>query len=320
MNEDWLKFLQHEGKSPEQTAEGLRFGDRCVTVTNGIPRFVGDADYCADSFGKLRQRHATLQLDSVNGTSDRYRTILERTGWDPSFFKNKTVLECGCGAGPDTEILLRLGAKVLAADLAEVDVAKDNVQQQGQVGFIQADIANLPLKPGSFDIVFCHRVLQHTPDPPKTLAHILQFVKPGGAVFVHSYARSIWQMMRWKYLLRPITKRMEGEKVYNMVCGYGPLAFRLTNGLAKIPGGKLLDYVFVPFLNKRSLEKFADLSDEEIYWYSVHDTFDALSPAYDQPISAKLMNQIAKQYLDRPFEIERRKTVTLLRSIPDSEP
>ena len=84
---------------------------------------------------------------------------MERTRWPSEFFSGKTVLECGCGAGPDTEILLSLGCKVLAVDLAGVDVAKKNMRDVSKVQFLQASIMDLPLRKKSFDFLFCHRVL-----------------------------------------------------------------------------------------------------------------------------------------------------------------
>lgn len=49
--------------------------------------------------------------------------------------------------------------------------------------------------------------------------------------------------------------------------------------------------------------------------YAIHDTFDALSPKYDSPISADEMSAIANGSLDSEFELVRRGGVTLLRSI-----
>lgn len=313
---DWIDLMELDGKPLRWDEDDLTNGSRHVPVENGIPRLTPDASYSEGNFAKLREKHATLQLDSVNGTTDRRDTILERTQWSSDFFKGKLVLECGCGAGPDTEVLLNFGAKVVSVDLAGVDVAKANLGNHNNSFLIQADIADLPLKKQKFDVVFCHRVIQHTPDPEKTLEHILGFVKPGGSVFVHSYARTFIQMFRWKYFLRPFTKRMDPGRLYNAISWYAPFTFKLTNFIDKLPGGFYFDYFFIPFLNKRGLAKFTNLTDEQILEYSVHDTFDALAPRYDKPISSRKMEQIAKRHLDRPFHIEKRNTITLLRTLP----
>jgi len=284
-------------------------------VKNGIPRFTPDISYSTGNFSKLREKHAELQLDSRNGTNDRLSTLLTRTQWPAEFFKDKLVLECGCGAGPDTEILLKLGAKVVAVDIAGVDVAQNNIGENSNVHFVQGSIMDLPFKKSAFDIVFCHRVLQHTPDPEKTLNHILQFAKPDGAVFVHSYARNFRQMLRWKYALLPLTRRMNPEKLYNGIRSYAPFAYRLTDAIRRIPGGKYFNHVVIPFMNHRDVELMKSLSDEQIIEHGIHNTFDALSPRYDSPISAGKMQQIASCHLRRPYEVTPPEMITLLRTV-----
>ena len=154
-----------------------------------------------------------------------------------------------------------------------------------------------------------------TAQPAATLAHILRFVKDDGAVFVHSYARTWQQMLRWKYALLPFTRRMNSQKLYRVIKAYAPFAFHLTNALRKIPGGRYITHFFIPFLNYRHVPKFAPMSDEAMVTYGVHDTFDALSPRYDTPIAAAQMKEIAAPMLHKPFEIIRRPMVTLLRSV-----
>jgi SAM-dependent methyltransferase len=315
MSEQFIELLSYHDQAMRLDKDRLVAGDQCVSVRNGIPRFTPDHSYSSGNFSRLREEHATLQLDSVNGTTDRLDTILDRTNWDKEFFKGKLILECGCGAGPDTEVLLSLGAHVVSVDLAGTDIAKANVKNNENAYFVQASIMDLPLQRHSFDIVFCHRVLQHTPNPEATLDHILQFVKQDGAVFVHSYARTWAQMFRWKYALLPLSRKMDSERLYNLIKAYAPFAYKLTNGINRLPGGLYFNHVFIPFLNKRHLSKFKSLSDEQILEYSIHDTFDALSPAYDSPLSANRMRDIAKRHLTKPFEIDERRTVTLLRTV-----
>jgi ubiquinone/menaquinone biosynthesis C-methylase UbiE len=249
----------------------------------------------------------------VNGTKDRLQTVLSRTNWPLAFFKGKTVLECGCGAGPDTEVLADLGAKVLAVDFAGLDTAKKNVPH-ANVQFVQADITNLSLKRRAFDIVFCHRVLQHTPKPAQSLEAILSLVKDDGAVFVHTYAYTFIQMFRWKYALRPVTTRLNPETLYDLIEWYSKPAFGLTNLLNRNILTRYLAWVCVPFLNYRHQEQFKQKSDEFLIEFGVHDTFDALSPKYDNPLSASHLKKIAAKHLRSPYEVIEQPTITLLRT------
>lgn len=314
MLQSFLKLLDDPKAKLSKDKKILTYQGEKIPVRNGIPRFSPDESYSRGNFEKLREEHATLQFDSVNGTSDRFDTISDRTNWPPSFWKGKVVLECGCGAGPDTEILRNWGAKVIAVDIAGLDIAKKNLKDDKKIQLVQASILDLPFKKKSFDIVFCHRVLQHTPDPHGVLNHILSFVKDDGAAFIHTYARTWIQMWRWKYALLPFTRKIEPEKLYNAVKCYAPCAFKVTSFLRKIPGGRIINHFFIPFLNYRHARQFKTLSDERVMEIGVHDTFDALSPPYDQPMSAKDLRRIADKHLKKPFEIVERPMVTLLRT------
>ena len=311
----FLPFFEFNGYRAHQRCGELVFGPHVVPIVNGIPRFVeSGATYSEGNFSRLRERHATLQLDSVNGTSDRRDTVLARTGWAQSRFSGKTVLECGCGVGPDTEVLLSLGAKVIAVDLAGLDIAQKNLVDHENLCLVQADIANLPLAEKSFDVVFCHRVLQHTPDPSYTLSHILKYVKPGGDVFVHSYARTAKQMLNWKYALRPLTKRMPSGFLYRSIKKAAPVLGGISEYLCRYSLGRKIQYALVPFRYYGHLPQYQSMTKETILEYGVHDTFDALSPKYDRPLSEAEMSRIAARMLGDSWQIHTFGTVTILRT------
>src|SRR5688572_12160459 len=105
----FVKYFANNGRPLKLEANYLTDGKVKIPIRNGIPRFTPDHSYSTGNFSRLREKHATLQMDSKNGTTDRLNTLLHRTNWPKDFFKGKTILECGCGAGPDTEILLDLG-------------------------------------------------------------------------------------------------------------------------------------------------------------------------------------------------------------------
>jgi 2-polyprenyl-3-methyl-5-hydroxy-6-metoxy-1,4-benzoquinol methylase len=298
----------------------VRFEGREIPERNGILRFTPDISYSTGNFSRLRERHSRLQLDSVNGTGDRLKTILERTGWPREFFKDKLILECGSGAGADAEVLLSLGARVVSVDLAGSDICRANVGPLPESLVVQASIADLPFRKQAFDIVWCHRVLQHTPDPKGILRHMLSFVKQDGAVFIHSYARNLTQMVSWKYALRPLTRRMDSESLYRRVERWVPALYHFTNALKRTrPAllGKVLfrlaDHI-VPIRNYRFEPKFAHQSDEFMIEYAIHDTYDALSPRYDSPVSAAFFHKTAISRLHRAYEVHETPGMTLLRT------
>tara|TARA_Y100000741_G_scaffold364952_1_gene357991 strand:+ start:2829 stop:3767 length:939 start_codon:yes stop_codon:yes gene_type:complete len=290
-----------------------------VRFENGIPKFSPNFSYSTGNFSLLRSKHSLLQFDSINNTNHRLETILSRTNWNIDFFKDKFILECGCGAGPDTEILLKLGAKVVSVDIAGLEIAKSNINNNKNHLFVQASLLDLPFNKDSFDIIFCHRVIQHTPDPKRILKKILNYVKPNGNVFIHSYSRSKFQMFRWKYFLRPITKKLPPNYLYKKIVKNSNFLFRVTNLFYKLGKvGKALNHFFIPFLNYRNIKNFKNKSDKWIIEYGIHDTFDALSPKYDSPLSKRSFRNISDQILkdkNIKYEIFSNKSITLLRSI-----
>ncbi len=289
-----------------------------INTSGRIPKLSPDLSYSTGNFSVLRQRHSELQLDSVNRTNHRLETILNRTNWQPNFFKDKLILECGCGAGPDTEILLSLGAKVVSVDIAGLDVAYNNIGNNPKSQFLQASLLDLPFKENHFDIVFCHRVIQHTPNPDKFLRNILRYVKHSGNVFIHSYARTWTQMVRWKYALRPLTTKMPPSELYDRIQSLAPFLFHFCNKLDDIGKfGKLIKRIFVPFYSYRNNDFFKEKSDKWIMEYGIHDTFDALSPKYDNPLSCTRFEKIAKEILTSKnidWHILEKPGITLLRS------
>jgi len=218
--------------------------------------------------------------------------------------------------------LLKLGASVVSIDIAGTDVCKANIKDARNSIIFQGSILNLPFKKKSFDIVWCHRVLQNTPSPHKVLDHILQFVKNEGAVFVHSYSMRPRQILSWKYALRPLTRNMDSEKLYRLVERFVPRLFKITNNLRTIKPDKLgrllfaIAYQIIPIRNYRFQPQFKDKSNEFIIEYAIHDTLDCLSPKYDRPLSHYGFRKIAKRHLKGKYEIIE-QYCTLLRSILD---
>ena len=107
---------------------------------------------------------------------------------------------------------------------------------------------------------------------------------------------------------------MSPEKLYKTIKRCAPFLYAVSHVLNKSLLGKYICYVLVPFHNYRHREVYKDRSDAWILEYGVHDTFDALSPPYDNPISAAAMGRIAGRILGKDFEVIRKRGMTLLRS------
>ena len=178
-------------------------------VVNGIPRFVPARTY-ADHFGEQWKRYRRTQLDSYTGfpiSRDRLHRCIGDRLWKT--LAGRDVLECGCGAGRFTEVLLDEGARVTSIDLSEaVDANAENFPPGLLHRVAQADILALPFAAQQFDIVACIGVIQHTPSPEQTIEHLYRQVRPGGWLIIDHYTYEVGWYTKTAPLFRPVLKRL----------------------------------------------------------------------------------------------------------------
>ena len=144
----------------------------------------------------------------------------------------------------------------------------------------QASIYELPFAPGSFDKVLCLGVLQHTPDFAKSVAALVAMAKSGGEIVVDFYPiKGWWTKVHAKYLLRPITRRMAHDRLMKMLDANLNSLIALARGLDRV--GLHVLARFLPLVDLRTLPP--GMSAEERREAILLDTFDMMSPEYDQP-------------------------------------
>jgi len=102
------------------------------------------------------------------------------------------VLEIGCGLGTDGAQFAKAGACYTGIDLTEaaIDLARKRFEISGLPGeFRVADAEHLDFADDSFDLVYSHGVLHHTPDTARAVQEIHRVLKPGGRAIVMLYHR-----------------------------------------------------------------------------------------------------------------------------------
>jgi 2-polyprenyl-3-methyl-5-hydroxy-6-metoxy-1,4-benzoquinol methylase len=178
-------------------------------LRDGIPRFVASSSYSA-SFGLQWNRYRLTQLDSHAGIPITRERIRHCLGEDLYYgLHGLHVLECGCGAGRFTEILLDRGASVTSIDLSEaVDVNRENFPEADTHRIAQADVLKLPFAPRLFDVVFCLGVVQHTPNPEETIRRLYDQVRPGGALVLDHYTYNLSWYTKSAMLFREYLRRL----------------------------------------------------------------------------------------------------------------
>lgn len=249
-------------------------------IKDGIPRFVDEHNY-ASSFGYQWNRFRLEQLDSHNKTNLSKKRFYSETGWSREWMKGKWILDAGCGAGRFLDVASDSEAEVVGLDISSaINAARGNLAGRKNVHLVQANIYEPPFRSGAFDGCYCIGVVQHTPDPQQTMRTLPRVLRLGGRIAITAYERTPWTLLYSKYWLRPLTKRIDQQKLLSGIRRAMPILFPLTNVLFRLPLAGRLFMFAIPVANyvqERSLTR------EQRYDWAILDTFDMLSPQYDQP-------------------------------------
>ena len=245
--------LSVRNSEQEEIIEGDLRCPTCTSsfpITSGIPRFANldriesDKRATATGFGwqwqhftQKDERYAKQFLDWIAPVT-------------AEFFRDKAVLEGGCGKGRHTQLAARWGARdVIGVDLsAAVETAFAATRSLPNAHIIQADIYHLPLS-RKFDYAFSVGVLHHLPDPRGGFLSLASKVKPGGHIsaWVYGAENNEW-ITRWVNPVREkITSRIDQRALLHLsklpaACVY--LATKLVYGPMNRSGSSLAKHLF----------------------------------------------------------------------------
>jgi ubiquinone/menaquinone biosynthesis C-methylase UbiE len=122
-----------------------------------------------------------------------------------------SVLEIGCGLGTDGAQFAKAGASYTGVDLtdAAIELARKRFELFGLRGELQvADAENLNFANESFEVVYSHGVLHHTPDTTHAVSEIHRVLKPGGRAIVMLYHRDSYNYRVGIRILRRAGSRL----------------------------------------------------------------------------------------------------------------
>jgi SAM-dependent methyltransferase len=114
------------------------------------------------------------------------RAVLDGLGLPPG----SRILDAGCGSGRMLDELAAYG-RVAGVDMSReaVALARGRGHAEVRVGRLE----QLPFKSGSFDLVTCLDVVEHTRDDRRTLAELRRVTRPGGLLVVSVPAyQALW--------------------------------------------------------------------------------------------------------------------------------
>ncbi len=94
--------------------------------------------------------------------------------------KHKKILDVGCGTGHFSQPLARENF------IVGIDISPEMLAFAGNKGLavLHGPAENLPIKSGSFDIVFANSIIQLIPDGSGFLKELVRAVRPGGRIII----------------------------------------------------------------------------------------------------------------------------------------
>ncbi|MCU1287866.1 MAG: hypothetical protein JWN60_95 [Acidobacteria bacterium] len=189
-------MLAYAGKHEDkEIIEGVLSCKKCsreYKIIRGVPHFA-EFDKTEQEKIKTAENIDALQKLFTSKLTNKQEHCREQfLDWlqpvKPEFFKDKIVLEGGCGKGSRVISAASLDAEeVVGIDLSsDVEIAFQATKHLPNAHIVQGDIFKLPLKK-VFDYAFSIGVLHHTPEPKKAFVSMASKVKKGGAISAWVY-------------------------------------------------------------------------------------------------------------------------------------
>ncbi|MFC2002413.1 class I SAM-dependent methyltransferase [Chloroflexota bacterium] len=127
--------------------------------------------------------------------AEKDRAKLRRMAKRLNMKPGSTVLDVGAGTGVFLPFILdEIGqdGRLIALDFAENMLRKARAKGfNGDIHYLQANIANLPLRDNIFDAIICYSSFPHFQDKPRSIAEISRVIKSGGKLIIcHTSSRT----------------------------------------------------------------------------------------------------------------------------------
>ena len=178
----------------------------------------------ADSFGHQWTTYQWLRDE------DEFE-FFQITDLTPADLAGKVILDAGCGGGRVARIVAPKCKLFFGLDYSiAVDKAFELCRDMKNAHFIQCDVNDQPFKPHTFDIVYSHGVLHHTPDTKRSFDNLPALVKPGGTFYVALFRKAVLPLQISDQLWRSIMNKLP-IPVMDKVCGALSYLSYVPNGV-----------------------------------------------------------------------------------------
>lgn len=272
-------------------------------------------DYAAN-FGLQWNKFALTQYDSFTGLPLTRNRLKNSSEWKDEEINKKLIIELGSGAGRFTEILLSANSFVVSVEMSDAIYVNSKNNKSEKIIFIKSSLTDIEILNNLFDYVFCYGVAQHTPNIVKTYDACYKFGKKGSKISIDHYARLFYPTT--KSIWRPITKRIKPSMLLKIIKFYIPYYFPFDSFLrTKLP--KFLRFLIrlilpIPCFNYIN-EKNIPQDKRILMEWAIMDTFDALGAKYDNPLSEKELQKIAKSIGLEKYKIKKTRSILILNGV-----
>jgi SAM-dependent methyltransferase len=155
---------------------------------------------------------------------------------DFASWRDRDVLDVGCGAGVEVVRFARAGARVSGVDAAPEAIglcAESLRQQRLRAGLAVADGEALPFPDGAFDLVYAHGIVQYAADDRRVVEECRRVLRPGGLLIVQVYNRRSWLQVLSKVMKvplehedAPVLRRYTAAELRDLVAGFTAVEIR----------------------------------------------------------------------------------------------
>ena len=240
-------------------------------------------------------------LDSINLIKKRIKV----NKFHNEQFKNKVVLDVGCGSGRWCVLAKQLGAKkVIGVDSSKKNVSYNNKKFKN-IKFVYGDNTNLKIKNNFSDITISQGVIHHTVDVFKSLSELIRVTKKNGKILLLVYGE---HGFRWSLIkrLRPICQLIGKKKLIKSM-----EKSKFTSNTIK----NFVDDLFVPIqvqLDLNHLQEYLKTKKvKKIKIWSKNKTFD-----HEQDINSYLVefNKLKKIFTNLENKFYRNLSLKIINS------
>ncbi|MEO8399326.1 MAG: class I SAM-dependent methyltransferase [Ignavibacteriaceae bacterium] len=142
-------------------------------------------------------------------------------------YKDKRVLEVGCGLGTDGRQFAKNGSVYFGINLDEgsTKYAKEAFELMGLKGeILQMNAEKMRFESNTFDHIYSHGVIHHSPNTEAIVGEMFRVLKPGGTITVMIYNKSsinyYFEIMFLRKIFRLLLYPQSAPKYISKITGF----------------------------------------------------------------------------------------------------